>query len=150
MPLFGQNWFHENIARLFTILEQRNYKIIYLSARSICQVDTTRNLIKSINQNSCTMPLCPIILNPNQLFSAFQAEVITKVVDEKISALENIKSLFGLDNNPLYAGFGNKINDFNVYKHVQIDKKNCPTTIVLQFQTKNEFHCHIKYHLYCA
>ncbi len=123
LPLFGQQWYHENIACLFTALQDRDFKIMYLSARSICQVDSTRNLIRSISQNDCSMPRGPLILNPNQLFSAIQNEVVASKIDEKLVALEKVRSLFGSAKNPFHAGFGNKPNDACVYRNVDIDNR---------------------------
>jgi len=123
LTLFGQQWYHDNIASLFAAIEERKYKIIYLSARSICQIDTTRNLIRSISQNGCSMPKGPMILNPNQLFSAIQNEVVANKIDEKLVSLEQVKSLFGPEKNPFHAGFGNKLNDASVYKNVNIDSQ---------------------------
>ena len=122
LPFFGQNWFHENVVNLFSALDKRQYKIIYLSARSICQVDTTRNFLRNVKQNSSILPKGPILLNPNQLFSAFQTECIYKRFDEKLISLENIRSLFGQKNYPFFAGFGNRLNDANTYKMININQ----------------------------
>lgn len=84
-------------------------------------MDTTRNFLGNVKQNSNTLPKGPILLNPNQLFSAFQTECIYKRFDEKLISLENIRSLFGPENNPFYAGFGNRLNDANTYKMIKID-----------------------------
>lgn len=124
LTLFGQNWYHESIAPLFSALSERNYKIIYLSARSICQTDHTRNLIKNINQSTFRMPKGPLLLNPNQLFSSIHNEIIPAKVDEKLISLQNIRSLFGATRNPFYAGFGNKMNDYIVYRNVDINEEN--------------------------
>lgn len=124
LTLFGQNWYHENIAPLFSALSARNYKIIYLSARSICQTDHTRNLLKNINQSTFRMPKGPLLLNPNQLFSSIHNEIIPAKIDEKLISLQNIRSLFGATRNPFYAGFGNKLNDFIVYRNVDINEKS--------------------------
>lgn len=70
------------------------------------------------------MPQGPLLLNPNQLFSALQNEVYTSKIDEKLVSLENVRSLFRYAENPFYAGFGNKTNDANVYKTVNIDDRN--------------------------
>ena len=115
--VFKQGWFHDNVAEFFNQLDKRSYKIIYLSARSICQADITRNLVRSVNQNNIQMPAGPILLNPNQIFSAFKTELITKTAAQiKLICLENIKTLFGDLCSPFYAGFGNRDSDATTYR----------------------------------
>jgi phosphatidate phosphatase LPIN len=69
------------------------------------------------------MPKGPLMLNPNQLFSAIHNEVIPAKVGEKLISLQNIRSLFGATSTPFYAGFGNKLNDYTVYRSVEISEK---------------------------
>jgi phosphatidate phosphatase LPIN len=121
LSMFGRDWYHENIVDLFHNIEQMGYRIIYLSARSICQSDTTRNLIRNLSQNSKKMPQGPLLLNPVNYTAAFQMELISKCSDQfKISCLKNIRELFEENLNPLHAGFGNNLTDVKSYQKVGI------------------------------
>jgi phosphatidate phosphatase PAH1 len=107
LPIIGRDWFHEGIADLFTSLEKNGYKILYLSARSICQYELTQSLLNNIKQSSKSLPKGPVLLNPINILDAFQVEVIEKKPDEfKIACLDNIKAIFArsLIQNPFYAG----------------------------------------------
>jgi phosphatidate phosphatase LPIN len=122
LSLFGRDWYHENIVDLFHSIEQMGYRILYLSARSICQSNTTRNLIRNLSQNSKSMPQGPLFLNPVNYTAAFHMELISKCSDQfKISCLRNIRDLFEEDLNPLHAGFGNNLTDVSSYKKVGIN-----------------------------
>ena len=67
------------------------------------------------------MPEGPILLNPNQIFSAFKTELITKTAAQiKLICLENIKTLFGEMGSPFYAGFGNRDSDATTYQTICI------------------------------
>jgi phosphatidate phosphatase PAH1 len=107
LPIVGRDWFHEGIVDLFTSLEKKGYKILYLSARSICQYELTQSLLKNIKQSNSGLPNGPVLLNPINILNAFQVEVIEKKPDQfKIACLDNIKALFAssLDHSPFYAG----------------------------------------------
>lgn len=64
-----------------------------------------------------------MIMSPDRLFPSFKREVIHKKPWLfKIMALKNIKSLFGTENNnPFYAGFGNRDTDAMSYRAVGIE-----------------------------
>lgn len=48
-------------------------------------------------------------MSPNRLLSAFNQEVILRKPEEfKIACLKDLLSLFPLDSQPFYAGFGNR------------------------------------------
>ena len=122
LPIFGRDWSQNGVADLFTAIERNQYKFMYLSARAIGQSKITRDLLKNINQDGFTLPEGPLLVTPTSLFVAFQKEVIERKPEEfKISCLNDIKSLFPMTNNePFYAGYGNKITDVTAYKAVGI------------------------------
>ena len=49
--MFGKDWTHEGVSSLFNQISNNNYKIIYLTARALCQAETTKNYLRSINQS---------------------------------------------------------------------------------------------------
>ncbi len=111
---------------------------MYLSARAIGQSAITRQLLNKINQDGFTLPPGPLLVTPTSLFTAFQKEVIEKKPEEfKISCLQDIKSLFGPDYNPFYAGYGNKTSDVRSYKTVGVAESRI-FTINPQGEVKHE------------
>jgi phosphatidate phosphatase LPIN len=51
MPMIGKDWSHEGVTELFTNIEKNGYKILYLTARAICQSSTTKNYIQTLFQS---------------------------------------------------------------------------------------------------
>ena len=122
LSVLGRDWYQENIVDLFQCIEEMGYRILYLSARSICQCEVTRNLIRNLSQNNRKMPSGPLLLNPVTYVNALQMELIDRCSDQfKISCLKKIKCIFESDLNPLYAGFGNNLMDVNCYNNVGIN-----------------------------
>ncbi|XP_028967943.1 phosphatidate phosphatase LPIN2 [Galendromus occidentalis] len=122
MPMLGKGWEHLGVATLFNKVANNNYKFIYLSARAIGQAGMTRGYLKSIRQDSLSLPEGPVLLNPTSLLNAFHREVIIKrPQDFKISCLKDIMSLFPMDSRPFYAGFGNRLTDVLSYRAVSIE-----------------------------
>lgn len=116
----GRDWSHSDVAELYQNIEKKGYKFIYLSARSLCQSESTRNLIESLKQEKYSLPKGPLLLNPNDLLSCFASEIYHKNSNEfKISSLNNLKCLF--KENPFYAGFGNRLTDLITYRTIGID-----------------------------
>ena len=121
LPIFGRDWSQAGVADLFTAIQRNEYKFVYLSARAIGQSKLTRDLLRNINQDGFTLPEGPLLVTPTSLFTAFQKEVIERKPEEfKISCLKDIQSLFPANNNPYYAGYGNKSTDVTAYKAVGI------------------------------
>ena len=128
LPRIGlKNWHHDQIAKLFDAIDRAGYKIIYLSARSIYQSESTRRMLQSIRQDGYSMPTGAILLNPVNLYNAFHSELIDRSSCEfKLNCLNEIKALFAaqssqLLNNPFHAAFGNRQSDANTYRACGID-----------------------------
>ncbi|KAJ2843321.1 lipin Ned1, partial [Coemansia brasiliensis] len=95
--------------------------ILYLTSRAIGQADGTRYFINSVKQGSYTLPLGPLLLSPDRLFTSFHREVIMRRPHEfKMACLRDIKNLFGSSCSPFYAGFGNRISDAMSYRSVNV------------------------------
>jgi len=61
-------------------------------------------------------------MSPDRLYRALKREVIDwEPFLFKISALMNIKTLFPVEKNPFYAGFGNRETDTISYRAVGIE-----------------------------
>lgn len=131
LNMFGKDWTHPGVAKLFTDISQNGYNIMYLTARTAGQADSTRQYLDSINQDGVRLPKGPVILSPDRTIAALKREIILKKPEVfKMACLRDIKSLFfnkqgeyqdiDDDRTPFYAGFGNRITDAISYKSVQI------------------------------
>lgn len=138
LNLFGRDWTHLGVATLFQDIHANGYNIIYLTARSVGQADTTRQYLESINQDGgVRLPKGPVILLPDRTMAALKREVILKKPEVfKMACLSDIKSLYFKraqtngsesghddeddDRTPFYAGFGNRITDAISYRSVKI------------------------------
>ncbi len=122
LPIIGKDWSQNGITDLFTNIVNNGYKIIYLTARAICQSELTRDYIETLFQEKKGLPPGPIIMSPDGLFSSFKREVIDKNPQIlKITTLTEIRTLFPKKYCPFYAGFGNRENDAVAYRSVGID-----------------------------
>lgn len=125
MTMFGKDWTHPGVAKLFRDVIVNGYNILYLTARSVGQADTTRQYLDSINQDGVKLPKGPVILSPDRTMAALKREIILKKPEVfKMACLRDIKSLFFDDRDdertPFYGGFGNRITDAISYRSVQI------------------------------
>lgn len=122
MSMIGKDWYQDGVVKLFNAIVKSEYKIVYLSARPICQCELTRSLIKNLVQSEESMPICPVLVNPVDFLVAFQSELIENNPEEfKINFLNMLKSLFDDGQSPFVAGFGNKLNDLMTYKTIGLD-----------------------------
>lgn len=141
LNLIGKDWTHPGVAKLFHDISLNGYNIVYLTARSVGQADSTRQYLQGINQDGVKLPMGPVILSPDRTIAALKREVILKKPEVfKMSCLNDIKSLYfskypgstrPVDDNdddddddddrtPFYAGFGNRITDAISYRSVKI------------------------------
>lgn len=137
LNLFGRDWTHLGVATLFQDIHANGYNIIYVTARSVGQADTTRQYLESINQDGgVRLPKGPVILLPDRTMAALKREVILKKPEVfKMACLSDIKSLYFKkrtsadseggddeddDRTPFYAGFGNRITDAISYRSVKV------------------------------
>ncbi|QLL30456.1 hypothetical protein HG536_0A02730 [Torulaspora globosa] len=95
MTMFGKDWTHSGVAKLFTEIARNNYNIMYLTARSTGQADSTRSYLRSILQDGNRLPSGPVILSPDRTMAALRREVILKKPEVfKIACLNDIRSLY--------------------------------------------------------
>ena len=128
LNLIGRDWTHTGVATLFQDIAANGYNIIYLTARSVGQSDTTRQYLQGIQQDGVKLPGGPVILSPDRTLAALKREIVLKKPEVfKMACLNDIKSLYFnsgvLDDDertPFYAGFGNRITDAISYRSVKI------------------------------
>jgi phosphatidate phosphatase LPIN len=148
----GKDWTHNGVAALYTRIVKNGYKIIYLTARPLGQSSSTKHYLKTVSQDSFTLPDGPVILSPDGVLEAIYREVILKKPEVfKIQCLQTIKELFD-NTNPFLAGFGNKVTDVFTYKALEIPNNKIYTintlgqlqaeyskSLVGTYTTMNEF-----------
>ena len=147
LTMIGKDWTHPGVAKLFTEIRGNGYNIMYLTARTAGQSDSTRSYLRSIVQNGCTLPIGPVILSPDRTMAALRREVILKKPEVfKIACLKDMKALyFPASNNrkddademptPFIAGFGNRITDALSYRTVGI-----PSSRIFTINPDGEVH----------
>ena len=120
--LWGGDWSHKNITKLYNDIYNNGYKILYLTARTMCQHKQTKEFLYNINQNNITMPEGPILMSKDDFISAFKTEIIDKKPQTmKISSLLMVLNLFPNDYYPFYSGIGNKNSDAIAYRSVGVN-----------------------------
>ena len=127
LNLFGRDWTHPGVANLFLDINKNGYNIMYLTARSVGQSDSTRQYLRGIVQDGTKLPPGPVILSPDRTMAALRREVILKKPEVfKMACLNDIRGLYYNvesekdDRTPFYAGFGNRITDAISYRSVHI------------------------------
>ncbi|KAJ1907109.1 lipin Ned1 [Coemansia sp. IMI 209127] len=131
--MVGKDWTHMGVAKLYSDIVSNGYEIIYLTARAIGQADGTRYFLSNVKQRDYKLPLGPLLLSPDRLFTSFHREVIKRRPHEfKMACLRDIKNLFG-GYSPFYAGFGNRITDAMSYRSV-----NVPVSRICTIDTTGE------------
>ena len=121
LNMFGRDWTHPGVAKLFTDICANGFNIMYLTSRSVGQADTTRAYLHGINQDSIKLPKGPVILSPDRTIAALRREIYLRKPEVfKLACLRDIATLFGGQKNPFSAGFGNRLTDALSYRSVNI------------------------------
>ncbi|CAL8079369.1 unnamed protein product [Calicophoron daubneyi] len=140
LPMLGKDWTHDGVAKLYSQIAGNGYRFLYLSARALGQAGITRSYLRQVVQESnIRLPDGPILLSPDSLLHALHQEVIVKKPETfKIKCLSDVCSLFPEGTSPLYAGFGNKINDVYAYQESGIQRCRI-FTVNPRSEVRNEF-----------
>ncbi|CAO3587512.1 unnamed protein product [Absidia cylindrospora] len=118
--MIGKDWTHNGVAKLYTDIHHNGYQFLYLTSRAIGQADYTRDYLKGVIQNDYQLPDGPVLMSPDRLFTSFHREVIIRKPEMfKMGCLRDVLRLFG-NQNPFYAGFGNRITDGVSYRSVDV------------------------------
>ena len=131
--MIGKDWTRGGAVYFFNVLNARGYKILYLSARSLTQLDSTRNYLAGIKQDGSGLPDGPLMLNPCGLMKALMSEVAKKSRIFKENILAEISDLFGQEYNPFYSGVGNRTGDALAYSAIGI-----PTNLIFIINKQNK------------
>lgn len=123
LNMIGRDWTHAGVAKLYSDIVANGYNIMYLTSRSVGQSDTTRAYLAGIAQHGYRLPKGPTILSPDRTMAALRREIyLRKPHIFKMSTLRDIRSLYGPNRNPFYAGFGNRFTDQISYRTVDVPR----------------------------
>ncbi len=121
LPYVGKDWSQKGVTDLFSRIQNNGYNILYLTARSIGQANSTRGFISTLIQGNSRLPNGPVFMSPDRLIHALSREVVERRPEEfKIQCLESLKRIYPTDFNPFSAGFGNRPSDVSSYLAVGI------------------------------
>jgi phosphatidate phosphatase LPIN len=144
--MFGRDWTHLGVAKLYTQIVSNGYHILYLTSRSVGQADTTRAYLKGVVQEKHRLPNGPVILSPDRTMAALKREIyLRKPEIFKMACLRDFRDLFlpHVDT-PFYAGFGNRLTDAMSYRSVNIPSNriftiNSNAEVSLDLLTLNKY-----------
>ena len=121
MNMIGRDWTHAGVAKLYSDIATNGYNIMYLTSRSVGQSDSTRTYLYGIQQDGYKLPQGPTILSPDRTMAALRREIyLRKPHIFKMATLRDIRSLYGRESIPFYAGFGNRLTDQISYRTVDV------------------------------
>lgn len=118
----GRDWTHPGICSLYNKVARNGYHFVYLTARSVSQIEATRNFLMGVRQDGEGLPPGPVITAPDKIWNALTQEVTKRSHEFKIVALKNIAAAFPASAKPFYAGFGNRIGDVIAYTATGVPK----------------------------
>ena len=139
--MIGKDWSRGGVASLYNSIIARGYKILYLSARSLGQVESTRGYLFFMNQEGEKLPEGPLILSPDSLFKTIVGEMRNLSQAFKEKALNELLQTFPVDFFPFYAGFGNKDGDAIAYTRMGIPSERIFILKSPNKKKKDEFSC---------
>lgn len=137
--LIGRDWSRAGVVNLYNDIISRNYKILYLSSRSISQVDSTRNLLTFLDQSGQRLPQGPILLSPDGMFKSIVREISNYSQVLKERTLTELIQTFPVDKQPFWAGFGNRNGDAVAYYRAGIP----PNRIFILSNKKKKEDCNL-------
>jgi phosphatidate phosphatase LPIN len=123
LNMIGRDWTHSGVAKLYSDIAMNGFNIMYLTSRSVGQSDTTRAYLYGITQDGYRLPRGPTILSPDRTMAALRREIyLRKPHVFKMATLRDIRSLYGPERTPFYAGFGNRFTDQISYRTVDVPR----------------------------
>ncbi len=82
LPRVGKDWSHLGVTTLYSRIAANGYHMLYLTARGIGMAGTTRDYLKSVQQEASgdesRLPDGPVLLSPSGLIESLTREVILK------------------------------------------------------------------------
>ena len=94
LPRVGIQWAQKGVPQLLQAITNNDYKVLYLTARPIGQVDTTKAYLRSVTEDGVHLPLGPVITSPDGVFKSINREIIQRKPEEfKIECLNKLRNL---------------------------------------------------------
>lgn len=123
LNMIGRDWTHAGVAKLYNDIISNGYNIMYLTSRSVGQADMTRAYLAGIVQDGYRLQRGPTILSPDRTMAALRHEIYLRRPHVfKMATLRDIRSLYGHEYHPFYAGFGNRLTDQISYRTVDVPR----------------------------
>ncbi|CAD8071538.1 unnamed protein product [Paramecium primaurelia] len=120
LSTFGRDYTQDHICAFYNMLHQRNYLILYMSARSMVQYESTKEYLLRQQQDGIQLPPGPVFLSPQELLEAFTIEVIKKQTDIlKSQMLNDLVFTIGITGT-IQGGMGDRLNDIQAYKMANV------------------------------
>jgi hypothetical protein len=116
----GGDWTHPGICTLYSKISRNGYHMVYLTARSVSQINQTKTYLFTLQQDGVGLPLGPVLTAPQRFFTALTREVSKQSHLFKIACLTSVRAAFPPHTKPFFAGFGNRYNDVISYDAVGI------------------------------
>jgi phosphatidate phosphatase LPIN len=124
LPALGIDWHYHSLVNIYKKLEQRGFKIVYLTARSFGEFRNTRTYLDGVVSGADRLPRGPILLSPQSFVGTLRTDIVTKTSDVlsadqifKTRMLKEIQKAFRSDR-CLVSGFGNQPSDAVAYSSV--------------------------------
>ena len=116
LPRFGINAHHDHVIELFDKADKNGYKVVYLTARSIAQAESTREyLFETLqDQDGFSLPQGPVFMSPRPLAMAALAS-IADPAPMKTALIKTITDTFERKANVFVGAYGNKESDARAY-----------------------------------
>ncbi|GET85945.1 lipin, putative [Leishmania tarentolae] len=111
----GADWTHPGICNLYSKIEGNGYRMVYLTARSVSQINQTKSYLFTLQQDGVRLPMGPVLTAPQRFFTALTQEVSKQSHVFKIACLTSVRAAFPPSTKPFFAGFGNRYNDVISY-----------------------------------
>ncbi|KAG5485931.1 hypothetical protein CUR178_07525 [Leishmania enriettii] len=111
----GADWTHPGICNLYSKIERNGYRMVYLTARSLSQINQTKSYLFTLQQDGVRLPMGPVLTAPQRFFTALTREVSKQSHVFKIACLAGVRAAFPPSTKPFFAGFGNRYNDVISY-----------------------------------
>ena len=118
--MMGKDWSRGGVVSLYNSIVKRNYTIIYLSSRSLGQIESTRSYLDCVDQGGEKLPIGPLLLSPDSMFTSIVREISNYAQVFKEKTLKEILQLYPPNVFPFYAGFGNRDGDAVAYQRTGI------------------------------
>ncbi|XP_040580012.1 phosphatidate phosphatase LPIN2 [Lepeophtheirus salmonis] len=117
----GRSVHYFDVIPLFKAIRMRGYKIIYLTARSIAQDETTRYYLFN-KLGLLGLPKGPLLMSPKPAAETLYESTVGTPRYTKASNLNDLLNLFNDKDNVVKGAYGNVQSDSEAYQDVGISK----------------------------